>query len=312
MFKWYATTEISEKDKRECHRIIEALKEDTPENTHDNKKRKNLVTVEDVETLIGACQNSRDKAIIAILFESGCRRGELLSCKIEDVEFTSFGVNLNFPKGKTGARSVPLVYSSTFLDQWLKDHPTKNKNAYLITPIHAKDGRQLGEQGLYTELKKIAARTGITKNVYPHGLRHSRATILAEHMTDQQMKEFLGWKKNSNMQSVYVHEVEVQNSVLKMYGMESKDDKLNNLTIRTCERCKTHNPSMDIICCKCGNPLTEGAKAIEKAEEAARWHDMQMHNAELVEQLVNERMAAFKKELFGSVFAEEEKKEDDW
>ena len=39
---------------------------------------------------------------------------------------------------------------------------------------------------------------------------------------------------------------------------------------------------------------------------------MQMHNAELVEQLVNERMAAFKKELFSSVFAEEEKNEEDW
>lgn len=307
---WYE--DIPEKEKM---KIIEILKEKTPESTHENKKRKNLLTANEVETLIEACQNSRDRAMIAILYESGCRRGELLSCRIQDVEFTSFGVNLTFPSGKTGARSVPLVYASSFISQWLSDHPQKdNPNACLIISHNCKDGqyKQLCEEGVYVELKKIAERTNIKKPIYPHGMRHARASVLAEHMTDQQMKQFLGWTKNSSMASVYVHDVNVQNSVLKMYGIEAENEEQDNLEVVRCERCREINPIKMSHCCKCFYPLTEKAKAIEKAEEEARWHDMQMHNAEVVEQLVNERMAAFKKELFGSVFAEEEKKEEDW
>ena len=172
---WYE--DIPEKEEM---KIIEILKEKTPESTHENRKRKNLLTANEVETLIEACQNSRDRAMIAIVYESGCRRGELLSCRIQDVEFTSFGVNLTFPSGKTGARSVPLVYASSFIAHWSSDHPQKdNPNA-------------------------------------------CHASVLTEHMTYQQMKQFLGWTKNSSMASVYVHDVKYKIQCLKCTGLKPR------------------------------------------------------------------------------------------
>ena len=44
------------------------------------KDKKDLLTKTEVEKLIITAQLPRDKAIIATLYESGCRRGELLSC----------------------------------------------------------------------------------------------------------------------------------------------------------------------------------------------------------------------------------------
>ncbi len=85
-----------------------------------------LLTKQDIEKLLKACENSRDRAIIALLFESGCRRGELLSMRICDIEFNSNGLKATFPKSKTGKRTVQLVYSASFIRQFLEDHPYKD------------------------------------------------------------------------------------------------------------------------------------------------------------------------------------------
>lgn len=38
-----------------------------------------------------AAENPRDKALISVLYESGCRIGEILSLKIRNVEFDNNG-----------------------------------------------------------------------------------------------------------------------------------------------------------------------------------------------------------------------------
>jgi len=73
----------------------------------------------EVDKLIATASELRDKAIIALLAESGCRIGELLACKIKNVVFTNTGCDLTFPEGKTGARTVPLVFAAPYIDHYL-------------------------------------------------------------------------------------------------------------------------------------------------------------------------------------------------
>ena len=71
-----------------------------------------LLTREDIERLIRATENPRDRALILTHYESVCRIGEILSLKIENVSFDRDGTVL-MVSGKTGSRRVRIVVART-------------------------------------------------------------------------------------------------------------------------------------------------------------------------------------------------------
>ncbi|MFX1562184.1 MAG: hypothetical protein ACFFDP_02625, partial [Promethearchaeota archaeon] len=97
----------------------------------------------------------------------------------------------------------------------------------------------------------------------PHSFRHARSTHLASHLTEAQMKEYLGWVQSSKMASVYVHLSgrDVDKAVLKMHGIETQSDQKQDhvLVPRKCVRCNTSNPASNKFCSLCGLPLDEKA-----------------------------------------------------
>lgn len=76
----------------------------------NRKKLTNLPTQEEIEKMINAACTVRDKALISILYESGCRIGELLNVRLKDVEFDDYGAII-LVKGKTGPRRIRLISS---------------------------------------------------------------------------------------------------------------------------------------------------------------------------------------------------------
>ncbi len=68
-----------------------------------------LLTEEDIVKLIEVCMNQRDKALIALLWDTGMRVGELLTLKIQDVLFQNEGISYVRVSGKTGDRRTPIV-----------------------------------------------------------------------------------------------------------------------------------------------------------------------------------------------------------
>lgn len=236
------------------------------------KNRKDLLTKAEIERLINASVHPRDKALIATLYESGARKGELLSCKVNDAVFNEYGCKLTFPTGKTGKRTVQLVYAASFLRGWTENHLCRLPNgevdpdACLFISLLSKKNEngepyydRLTDNGLNLQLQKIAKRAGITKRVYPHLLRHTRATDLAEHLTDSQLKQYLGWTAGSNMTAVYVHNPETDNAVLKMNGIVIEETHADGLRVGRCPRCHELNPETSTFCSKCGLPLTQQA-----------------------------------------------------
>lgn len=83
------------------------------------KDPEELFTIAEIDKMVAAAKTLRDKAIIATLAESGCRAGELLSCKIKNVIFTSNGCKLTMT-GKTGKQTVDLVFAAPFIDHYLR------------------------------------------------------------------------------------------------------------------------------------------------------------------------------------------------
>ncbi|MCI0564101.1 MAG: hypothetical protein MN733_36965 [Nitrososphaera sp.] len=119
-------------------------------------------------------------------------------------------------------------------------------------------------------LQRLARVAGIKKRVNPHVFRHSRATYLANHLTEAQMKEYFGWIQASDMAAVYVHLSgrDVDNAVLKVYGItKEQETEKSILTPKTCDRCQLRNPSDNKFCSRCGITLdTETMNQIIKSD----------------------------------------------
>lgn len=245
----------------------EAVKSITIKSQSTKKLPEDLMNKEEIENLLDNCPNARDRALIATLYESGMRKGELFSIKIKNVQFDENGTVITIPDGKTGARRIRLVFATSFLREWLEVHPLKNKREADLFCSLREPYPRLTDSGLRTQLTKITKKAGVQKRTNPHSFRHARATHLAEHLTEQQLKKYLGWTEGSSMAAVYVHlsGKDIDNAILKMNGIQIEDTHTDGLKVGRCPRCKELNPETSAYCGKCGLPLQEEIRAsIEK------------------------------------------------
>ena len=219
-----------------------------------------MLTEEEVKRLIDFAGKGQWKAFISTLYESGCRIGELIYLKINQVKFDDLGAQL-FVTGKTGFRRVRVIAAVPYLQDWINEHPLKNDpEAYLWLSNKLKP---FTYNGITRILRLSARKAGIQKRMNPHNFRHSRATFLANHLTEAQMKEHFGWVQGSDMASIYVHLSgrDVDKALLKVYGIENAEQKKESVfKSKECARCQLSNQATNKFCSRCGMPLDEEAK----------------------------------------------------
>ena len=167
--------------------------------------RDKIVRPEEFEALLGACQNPRDKAILAILAETGLRIGELLSLRLRDVEALPDGAYRLRVHGKTGLRTVVAIRSAPLLSEWLRAHPGPDDPEAPLWTTLKKPYRPLRPKAFREHLRNLARRAGLKRAIHPHMLRHTRFTQLARVLTEQELKVVAGWSRSSRMVAVYVH-----------------------------------------------------------------------------------------------------------
>ncbi len=225
-----------------------------------------VLSEDDIKGMAGAAYTSRDRAFILSFYESGTRIGEFLPMKLKHVSFDKYGAVFRVT-GKTGDRRIRLVASTLTLQAWINEHPAKNDpEAYLWCKIptsnNPKHKNHYLSYGFTCRLlNELAVKAGIKKAVNPHAFRHSRATFMAKHLKEPEMREFFGWGKDSEMPAVYVHLSgrDVDNSVLAVYGIKEAA-KSSEPVIRawTCQRCSEANDPASKFCKKCGLPVDAG------------------------------------------------------
>ncbi|MFH0896554.1 MAG: site-specific integrase [Candidatus Bathyarchaeota archaeon] len=257
-FKWMrGTDEYPDEVKGlKCHR-----------NMANNKLPEELLTEDEVKLLIDTADNPRDKALLAVLYESGCRIGELLSLKIKNVTPNTHGAHL-MVNGKTGMRMVLIIASVPYLMEWLNKHPQKRNPEAPIWMLEKKM-KELSHSDIQRILRKIRKRSGITKRINAHNFRHSRATFLASRLSDAVLKEVFGWTQSSKMASVYIHlsGKTVDDALLRVNGIETKaEGQEATFVSKKCDRCDAVNPPTNKFCSRCGTTLDKEivASIIEK------------------------------------------------
>ena len=242
--------------------------------TKEKKKlqRNELLTPADVERVITVCRNPRDKALLAIPWETGGRIAEIGNRQIKDAVPASVGYTLEV-NGKTGVRSPLIVSSAPLLAQWLNNHPFKTDPD---APLWVRQQCTKPLPVLYQALRKLIhdyfVQAGITKRVYPHLFRHSRATyVLASGlMTEAQAKAYFGWSPNSEQLATYAHLLasDANAAILRENNLAPRQERVEDLRAITCYRCHELNAPTNDYCTKCNAVIN-----LQKAYEHQQLHD---------------------------------------
>jgi len=230
-----------------------------------------LVTMADVKRMIDAALNDRDKAFIACLYDGSFRISELGGARIRDVSFDQYGARLTVD-GKTGMRKTRLIFSMPYLSRWLEVHPLREDREAPLWVMLSGRYVQMNYAALYRQLGRIAARAKVEHKVNPHNFRHSRATYLAQHLSESLLCEYMGLTQGSKMVRTYVHLSgrDLDKSLLKMYGLQhdSEGDEMVDLNIVQCPFCRTMNTPDARVCLNCRRPL--GAEHVIERENLAQ------------------------------------------
>jgi len=218
-----------------------------------------VLTKEDVKLLIDACDNARDQALIAVMYETACEPIEAINLNVKSVQFDEQGAKVTL-KGAAGERRIRVVNSVPYLQVWLNVHPLKkNPDAPLWTVMRGKPQR-LGYAGLWRLVKKLKKRSGLKKPLRPNFLRHASLTEWAKILPEQKLKVLAGWTPASRMAAVYIHLAgkDLDEDILKAHGREvEKRPKqiMESLKPRVCPRCGHESPATYLWCGRCGLKL---------------------------------------------------------
>lgn len=230
-----------------------------------------MISYDELQSLLNACKNVRDKALISLLWDSGIRASELLKLKIKDFQKSADGLYaiLNIEEGSknykqrtvilTGDSVVLVPQYIEFLKEYLRDN--FHEDGFLFIGIGKENnGDNLTYDDLRALVQKIAKRSGINKQISPHLFRHSAATrMAAENLPMQVFTKQMGWNSN-RMADNYSHldsRSQIK-AILKAQGIPINDEELNkplSKINRRCPRCHVVNTGSARFCNNCGSPL---------------------------------------------------------
>lgn len=223
-------------------------------NVNRTKKSEDMISEPEMELILKNAMNPRDKALFSLLYDSGCRVGEILTMRIKDVDFDEYGAMIHVA-GKTGERKVRIVGNSIpYLKEWLRVHPMASPESWLFVGINGdKLGQPLDYDTMRSALRKSCQRAGLKKRIHPHLFRHSKATQLAGVLSDSVLKKTMGWSGGSRMAGVYIHlnDQETDRAILEAHGIKKEERTLLATKPIKCPRCGTLQPSYAKVCTNC-------------------------------------------------------------
>jgi site-specific recombinase XerD len=277
-------------------------------NLHKSRKRRELpveqiLTRQDIQNLIASVERQRDRALIALLWDSGARITEILDINIGDLAFDRYGATV-IVDGKTGQRKLRLISSVPDLQLWLERHPRADdpRSPLFITSRSFSGGapRRLAGRTINNLLSRLGEQAGLHKPCNPHAIRHARLTDLArEGLSEMELRIVAGWSKSSNMPEVYLHlsGADVERKILKSEGFLQDEDEEQEMAMRPikCERCKHMNPPGTRFCGACSAALSMKV-ALQIGEVESVLDDEMDTDPDLLIQ-IGERMKKLKKKV---------------
>jgi site-specific recombinase XerD len=258
-YRWLYNEKFNAKLKdKEYPELVSWIKTTMKNGKH--KLPEEILNEDDVKFLIENCETVRDKALIALLWDSGCRIGEILNLKLKHISFDKYGAQI-IVDGKTGSRRVRLIPSVPYLANLKENHPLKNNpEAFVFIGLGTRNNKtRLSYMAIDSLLRRLKDKIKINKRINPHAFRHGRATYFASRVKEAVMKESFGWTQKSNMVATYVHLAgrDVDKEIRKAQGIVDEEERTEESKLKPiiCPRCKKQNEATAKYCNVCSMVL---------------------------------------------------------
>lgn len=144
----------------------------------------------------------RDRALIEFLRSTAVRIGECASVNISDIDWATGNVLVYGEKGK--------AYRTVCIDETAKYHIEKyinsrDDNDPALFVSKRGDHKRMERSGLRVTVKKIAERSVLERNVYPHLFRKTTATNMAKRGCPRELIAFYLGHKYGNTKTLNKH-----------------------------------------------------------------------------------------------------------
>jgi integrase/recombinase XerD len=147
----------------------------------------------------------RDRALLALLYATGCRASEVVNLKLRDVHLDEAYCRCVGKGNKERLVSLNPVACRSLEAYLTHERPLLVGRSEAEELLISKSGRALTRILVWSLVKKYARRIGASDNVSPHTLRHSFAThMLAGGAEIRALQELLGHASIATTQ-IYTH-----------------------------------------------------------------------------------------------------------
>lgn len=169
---------------------------------HSPKKSSYLPGVlsqQEVIRLLSCTANIKHRTILAVLYSSGLRIGEIIQLNVADIDVDRMQITIHQAKGR---KDRYVMLAESILPLLLNYLNTYRPKTYFIEGTY---GKRYTASSIRSFLKKSCVKAGIKKRVTPHTLRHSYATHLIENGVGlRHIQELLGHSKPETTM-IYTH-----------------------------------------------------------------------------------------------------------
>ncbi|HYB19117.1 MAG TPA: site-specific integrase [Streptosporangiaceae bacterium] len=149
-----------------------------------DKKLPRILAVAEMQAILDACVRLRDRFFFALLHETGCRAGEALGLRHEDIAAAECEIavvprdNANRARAKSGPRVIPVgpELIRLYADYLHGEYGGIDSSYVFVNLFAAPRGHAWSYPAVYDLVSRLQAKTGIDFD--PHWFRHSMATRL--------------------------------------------------------------------------------------------------------------------------------------
>lgn len=210
----------------------------------------------DIQPMLDAALNPRDRAAIALQWDAGLRGYEFKDLTVGSLTDHKHGLQVTV-NGKTGQRTVTLIPSVPYVQRWLTEHPRgDDSDAALWCSLTS--GEEISYSMKVRMLKDPGRRAGVGKPLTPTNFRKSSASHLASRgMNQAHIEDHHGWVRGSKVAARYVSvfSEDADRELAKLHGIDVESDEPDRVAPVACPRCNELTPADRPFCMHCNQTL---------------------------------------------------------
>ena len=176
-----------------------------------------IATGREVLQLCNAAQSPKNRLLLKVIYSAGLRRNEVINLKLEHLDFKNHRIFVKDSKGNKDRYTILAKSVVPEIKSYLRRY---NPQVYLFNGRFK--GQPYSESAVKWGFEHALARSGITKQLTPHSLRHAFAShLLAMNVNIVTIQKLLG---HDSIQTTMVY-LQV-NMDQNLESVESPLDKL--------------------------------------------------------------------------------------